>query len=215
MRIINIHSNKHYTASAIILVWMLLCLCGCGKDEDDTVPAYKIDLVEANTNHDGSVASIRFDDGVTYTIDQQITAETADTTYRCMCTYAIDANQKLSVYGLSHVFSANPRPRAEFKTGAYDPVNLTSCWKSGGYLNLWIGLLTTDVGSHRFGFCEDSVVNRDGYQKVYFTLMHGRPQEDAESYTKDLFLSIPLKQYTCDSVCIRVQTYDGWQQIAR
>ena len=210
MSITSIYPHRP-TASAIIFALMLLCLCGCSKDEDDSMPAYKIDLAEIDTDHDGLVTVVRFDNGVTYTVGQKITAETADTTYRCMCTYFVDANQKLSVYGLTHVFSPNPRPRAEFKTFAYDPVNLTSSWKSGGYLNLRIGLLTTDEGSHSFGFCEDSVVNR----KVYITLMHGRPEEDAESYTKDLFLSIPLKQYDCDSVFVRVPTYEGWQQIGR
>ena len=92
------------TASASIFALMLLCLCGCSKDEDDSMPAYKIDLAEIDTDHDGLVTVVRFDNGVTYTVGQKITAETADTTYRCMCTYFVDANQKLSVYGLTHVF---------------------------------------------------------------------------------------------------------------
>ena len=214
MRIMSIHRNLH-TLSTLFFALTLLCLWGCSNDDEETMPAYKIDLVEANTDHDGKVVSVRFDNGATYTVAQEISAEKADTTYRCMCTYAIDANQKLSVYGLSHIFSARPRSRADFKTVAYDPVNLTSCWKSGGYLNLRIGLLTTDEGSHRFGFCEDSVVTRNDCRKVFFTLLHGRPEEDAESYTKDVFLSIPISDYHCDSVCLRVQTYDGWRQLER
>lgn len=214
MNNMSIYHNRQ-VASTILFVLMLFCWFGCSTDEDDAVPAYKIDLVEANTDHDGNVSVIRFDNGKTYTVDQTIAAETADTTYRCMCTYMINANQKISVYGLTHIFSANPRQKADFKAVAFDPVNLTSCWKSGGYLNLHIGLLTTDVGSHRFGFCEDSVVNRSGCQMLYLTLMHGRPEEDAESYTKEIFMSIPLRQYTCDSVCIRVQTYEGWKQVVR
>jgi len=210
MSIMSIFHHRH-TTSAIFFALMLLCLCGCSKDEDDSMPAYKMELAEIDTDHEGRVTVVRFDNGATYTIEQKITAETADTTYRCMCTYIVDANQKLSVYGLTHVFSANPRQRADFKTFAYDPVKLTSSWKSGGYLNLRIGLLTTDEGSHRFGFCEDSVVNR----KVYITLLHARPEKDAESYTKDMFLSIPLKQYDCDSVIVRVSTYEGWQQVVR
>lgn len=206
----SIHKYRS-TAATMIIALVLITMCeGCSKDDDDSLPPYKVDLVEANTNHDGNVTAIRFDNGVTYDISRTIEADTPDTTYRCVCTYEVtDGN--MNVFSLSHIFSAMPRKRADFKTEAYDPVKLTSCWKSGGYLNLKIGLMTTNEGSHKFGFCEESVVNR----KVYFTLMHERPKEDAESFTKDMFLSIPIRQYDCDSVCIRVMTYEGWQQVDR
>lgn len=215
MRKTSIHNHKRTTASIMVAV-LAMCLCGgCSKEEDSAVPAFKMDLVEADTDHEGKVSIIRLDNGTTYNVDQEISTETSDTTYRCMCTYAVDEHQKLHVYGLNHIFSPQPRPKDSFKSVAYDPVDLTSCWKSGGYLNLRIGLRTTDNGAHRFGFCEDSVVMQGGYQKVYFTLLHGRSEEDAESYTENVFMSIPLSQYACDSVCLRVQTYEGWREVVR
>ena len=67
MNNMSIYHNRQ-VASTILFVLMLFCWFGCSTDEDDAVPAYKIDLVEANTDHDGNVSDIRFDNGKTYTV---------------------------------------------------------------------------------------------------------------------------------------------------
>lgn len=210
-------SNNNGVIGMILVTLVGLCLyfISCNSDDDYQVPSYFIDLVEANTNHDTLVTVIKMDNGKTYDVHQSIVAAAPDTTYRCLCTYALDSNQ-ITLYRLEHVYSSYPRKADGFKSHPTDPVKFISSWKSGGYLNLQIGVMTTDAEQHPFGFCEDSITDRGMYKTVYFTLLHQRPNRDNESYTKTMFLSIPLSNYAdCDSFAIRVQTYDGMQQVVR
>lgn len=198
----------------IALIGLCLFFVSCSSD-DTQVPSYYINLVEADTNHDTLVTVIRTDNGTTYNVTQEIKATIPDTTYRCMCSYAVE-DEQFTVYSLSHIFSARPHKAEDFDTLITDPVKFISSWRSGGYLNIQIGVMTTDADYHRFAFCEDSIGDKGAYKTVYFTLLHQRPNKDAESYTEEMFLSIPISSYTdCDSFAISMQTYDGLRQVVR
>ena len=73
-------------------------------------------------------------------------------------------------------------------------------WRSGGYLNLHLGLMTTGVGTHQYAFCQDSV--------GHYSLLHLRPSNDQESYTNDVYMSMPVPE-DVDSLTFSVYTYDG------
>ena len=198
----------------IALIGLCLFFVSCSSD-DAQVPSYYVNLVEADTNQDTLVTVIRMDNGTTYNVTQSIKAATPDTTYRCMCTYAVE-DEQLTVYSLSHIFSARPYKAADLDTLITDPVKFISSWRSGGYLNMQRGVMTTDADYHKFAFCEDSIGDKGTYKIAYFTLLHQRPKKDAESYTDNMFLSIPISSYTdCDSFALSVQTYEGLRQVVR
>jgi hypothetical protein len=73
-------------------------------------------------------------------------------------------------------------------------------------------VLTTGKGTHSFAFCEEGFAdNADGKKIVNVTVLHERPQGDAESYTQDVYMSIPMGDYACqcDSIAVNIPTYQG------
>ena len=73
-------------------------------------------------------------------------------------------------------------------------------------------VLTTGKGMHSFAFCEEGFADSaDGKKIVNVSVLHERPQGDAESYTQDAYLSIPVDGYAgeCDSVAVSIPTYQG------
>ena len=207
------NSAKSFSVMGFLLITLFgVCLFVTSCSSDDVhIPSYYVDLVEADTNLDSLVTVIRKDNGTSFNVTQEIKASVPDTTFRCLCTYSVEDDQ-LTVYSLSHIFSSRPRKAEAFDSLITDPVKFISCWRSGGYLNIQIGVMTTDAEYHRFAFCEDSIADKT----VFFTLLHQRPKKDNESYTKEMFLSIPIVSYTdCDSFAISVQTYEGLRQVVR
>lgn len=183
--------------------------CAC-SDNDNALPAYTTCLVEANANANSIISSIRTDDGTIYSIDNVISANKADTTYRCLATYVPTATG-IQVYSLKAIYSAHPLPASKFRSLPHDPVKFISAWRTDRYINLRISLLTTGLGNHAFAFCADSIgTSATNKQTAYISLLHQRPPEDAESYSEEQFLSIPRAGYqSCDSFAITIHTYDG------
>lgn len=211
----HIHRPTAHTVAAMLatLFVSMACLVSC-SDDDDTLPAYITSLVEINTDAGSNVKSIRTDDGTTYPIHQAISANTADTTYRCLATYTLGTSG-ITLYSLSPVFSAHPKPTADYQSIPRDPVTFVSAWRTDRYVNLRIDILTTGADHHAYGFAHDSTtIAADGKQTACITLLHQRPKADAESYTENVFLSIPLSHYTeCDSFDVNITTYEGDKRI--
>lgn len=212
------NNMKHIT---LLHLLVLIVICSIGivaiscSDNEQSVPSYIVELVEANSDQSGNIVSIRLDNGTTFSINQYISTNTADSTYRCICTYRKEATG-IYLYSLNNVFSQNPRPSNVYKTRPLDPVKLISCWKSDRYLNIKIGVMTGEVDNHAYGFCLDSISNYNDKRIAHFTLLHERPSADTESYTRENFLSMPINRYTdCDSIAISIPTYNGMAQIIR
>ncbi len=206
--------NKDITqkcASAGITMLVAFCLCAviaCDDDEAEQ-PSYITSLVEAYTDGSGNVRSILTDEGNRYAVEQDISTGKSDTIFRCLSTYVL-AESGVTLYSLEPVFSAHPRPATEFHSLPCDPVKFISSWTSDRYVNMRIGVLVTDKHNHAFGFAEDSVAAKNGKRTAFFTLLHQRQDNDAESYTEDMFLSMPRANYQdCDSFVIKINTYDG------
>ena len=189
----------------VACVLMIAC-----EDDDVHYPAYVTDLIEAYTNSDGMVSNIRLDNGRTFRVSQSIKANAADSTLRCLSTY-VENGEDVRLYSITHIFSAHPVKWTEVKERHDDPVKFVSAWRSDRYVNLRIGVMTTKQSGHSFAFCEDSVTtDHDGKTKAYITLLHRQPDDDAESFTEEHFLSIPRAHYEeCDSFVVSMTTYDG------
>lgn len=185
----------------------------CGDDDGAPAPSVRMDFLEANTDAQGVVASLTTDAGSVLTVAQKITADVADTTYRCVCSYVLDAAQRQAdVYSIKHIYSKHPIPASELTERPSDPVKVQSAWKSGGYVNIILGELTTGAEEHVYAFSEDVAPGAaSGSDKAVLTVLHARPEGDAPSYTRDVYLSIPLERYEgiCGSVEVNIPTYEG------
>ena len=191
-----------YIISAIVLAF---CFAGCDDDSDgDYYPSLLTDFVTAETDNNGNVSEVTFDDGAMYNVTKQsISSEMPDTILRCLAIYTKE-DGVCDFYQLKLVFSDEALPADKFKERVTDPVKMVSQWKGRGYVNMHLGVMTTGNGEHGYGFCIDSVVSKT----TYVSLLHKRPEGDAESYTQVVYMSLPLTMET-DSVCLSVNTYDG------
>lgn len=190
-------------------------LVACSDGDDDTgeyIPPYITDLLEVSSNEDGVLTTVTLDDGRTYDVSaQKKVVDAENTIFRCRATYTL-SHEKMTLYGLAAVFVATPEPASSFVVvrngvayygSAYiprDPMKVVSMWKSGGYINLHLGLMTTGKGTHQYAFCEDS--------PGHYSLAHLRPGSDAESYTADVYMSMPIPEGV-EELTFSVQTYDG------
>ncbi len=203
----------------VILVCVTMCVisavvAACDDDED-YVPSYVVELAEANSDEEGRIVSVRFDDGRTYNVDQDFTASLSDWTYRCLCTYSLDG-ESVHIYSLNSVFAQGARPLASYLTYPLDPLKFVSCWKSDRYLNIKVGVMTSGGKAHSYGFSADSVSTANGVNTAYFTLLHKRADNDDEAYTEETYVCMPLSDYSdFDSLVVCIPTYDGIIKVKR
>lgn len=189
----------------ILLATIMLLLVACEKDDESTTPPVIYDFVTAITNSDKVVSNIKTDDGKLWNLSNKITTDVSDSIIRCLCGYA-DEDGIMKVYYIKSLFSNYPVPAERFKIRPTDPVDIVSLWNSGGYVNMHLGIKTTGASSHSFAFSQDSIKDR----RVFVTVIHQQPKDDAESYTGNVYLSMPLTNYADhDSVTICINTYDG------
>lgn len=194
------------------LLPMMLCQCSEGDEDDSTYPSVLTGLVEANTDADQLVTSIRTDEGTVLSISsQQIKASRPDTTYRCLCRYELTGAATARVYSIETVFSALARPKADFHHLPKEPVSVISTWQTDRYINMFFGYLTYGNDRHALAFCEEkTVTDEKGKTTVSVRLLHERPDTDTEAFTQKQYLSLPTYPYaaTCDSVILIVPTAD-------
>jgi len=191
-----------------------LLLLGCSDDDETIYPSLRTELADVKTGSDKTVTTLTFDDGRIYHADRQIKSSSADTTLRCLCSYSIDDDnsaESFKVYSITIVPSSYPKPLSYFKGKRNSPVKLLSLWESARYINAYISYKTTDKGKHSFSFCEDKIeLNEDGRLTAFVSLFHERPSDDAESYTKRLYVSLPKYYYNdkAEFVVLRVGNYE-------
>ncbi|MBO4672819.1 MAG: hypothetical protein J5616_00505 [Bacteroidaceae bacterium] len=200
----------------ILCVAFVVCLVACSDGDDDAggyIPPYITDFLVASTDADGKVVSVRLDDGTTYNVaSQQVDLERKDTLLRCMATYTQEKGKDFKLCSIQSVYSNKPRKATSLYVAIdgklyqdvsllpREPMKVISMWKSGGYLNLHLGLMTTDQGVHQYVFCEDSV--------GHYSLLHLRPAYDGTAYTEHVYLSMPIPE-GLDHFTFTVRTYDG------
>ncbi len=191
------------TYRLVLTIALSLCMVvwtGCAEDDDDEdfqYPDMMTELAEAFTNSSGNVSRILFDSGTEYTPAHNISTNVKDTLFRCVCSYVYDkGSKKINVYNIEGILSAIPRPTDPADEHPTDEVKLLSHWRSQRYLNAYISYKTTDKDKHGFGFSEDEVKHyEDGHTATFVTLLHKRPANDSESYTKRIYVSLPLYYY--------------------
>lgn len=204
--------NKSVAAVLLAMAACASTFTSCDDDSDYEVPSVITEVVCATTNSSKVVNSITLDNGTTYNdIVQQIKADVADTTFRCLATYALNEDNQLKFYQLKHIFSADPVDASKFKEKPHHPIHVISTWKGNEhYANLHVGIMTTNNGKHQFAYSIDSIV---GTTK-HISLVHAREEKDAESYTEKTFISLPLhpEQSQTNATVLHINTYNGWKE---
>lgn len=182
----------------IVVVLMTLSFFGCSDDEDGgDFPSVRTELVEAMTGNDKNVKEIRLDNGKTYNVSQSIGTNTADTIYRCVCSYVYDSlSRKLSVYSLTVVPSSYPIDSKKLPPEQSGPFKLFSTWITNRYINAYLSYQTTSKNPHRFLFVEDSItVHSNGTRCANVRLFHEVPADDPSSYSQKQYVSFPSYYY--------------------
>ena len=203
---------NRYIFGLLCAFCLMACSDGSEDDNGEDLPPYISDLVVLSLDADGRFATVKLDDGSTYDIrSQQLMSEVKDTLLRCLATYTL-VQGKMQVYGMQRVFCSRPMWADSIRVSVNgevhighqylprDPMNVVSLWKSGGYVNMHLTLMTTGKGIHQYAFCEDSV--------GHYSLLHSRPKDDAESYKEHIYLSMPIPNGV-EHLTFSVHTYDS------
>lgn len=197
-----------------LLFCLVLILAGC-KDDDYTVPSYRVDLMCALTDADSVVSHLLLDDGSRYSVGtQRIKASEPNAMIRCLGTFSIDEDSvTVKVYDLLRVSCYAPLPVDSFKVQPHDPVNVVSVWKSGGFVNLCLAPLVDEQGGMKYDFCIDSITHHHDNIAIHASLLFQRRSGSIEAYTHKFYHSIPLESpyypNDYDSIYIHINTYNG------
>lgn len=179
----------------------------------------RADLVDVHVNGDRRVDYVLTDDGDSLRTKTPFTVgwiEKADTTYRALLYYNLKDGH-VEGRSMGQVLVASIKPFGVFKGGVKtDAVHLTSLWRarSGRYLNLRLRVMTgTEEGSENhkqtFGCAADTLVKHaDGRRALHLRLYHDQGGQP-EYYSREVYLSIPLRGVEADTLILSMQTYDG------
>lgn len=192
----------------ILLLTTLLSaasLSSCSDDDNGSrYPSVRTELVEASTNSSKDVVSILLDDGTRYGVSRAISSSTADTVFRCVCTFDDKEGQsEPDIYSIYSIPSGLPLKSSQVEQHKDADYDVISTWITPRYINAFISFKTTGNGQHKIYFIEDSLnENSDGTHTAHVSLVHERPEDDPESYTERTYVSLPLWHYesTADTV---------------
>lgn len=195
-----------------LLLFAMVLFGGCSSD-DAPLENYVFSLAEFTTNSQGLATSIALDNGETLPLSSTISGLKADTLYRIQALYVVQSTQvvlKDYAYVLAPEVKKHSDPNHPF-----DPLNVTTYWKSAHYINLRLGVKGTASGKHYFGFHQTNYVfNSDGSRTMKVHLVHNQ-NNDPLYYTRDTYISLPLRplngllQEGRDSLALSVTTFEG------
>lgn len=179
---------------------ILALLCSCEDVADDyRYPSVITDYACLITEAEGRPKKLNLDNGCTYPIEftdeyneayeQQPTYQ-ADTVYRVITIYELAADSVAYVYSMAPTVSFIPSRLRDGEVLRQDPVYLQSCWCSGGYLNVVIGLKALD-GRHSVDFIDTTPDDMAGKEFTFYHNANG----DVEAYRQNLYGSIPLAPF--------------------
>lgn len=172
-------------------------LSSCGED-DESYPSILTEFVDVHSNLDGVLCQFTTDSEKTFPIANPQTGYKANSIYRCVCGYVLEGNLA-RLYQLSGVYLL----RDSTTCACQDPVSVVSVWRAGHYVNMQLSP-KTQGGTQYWGYSTDSL-NRE---KAYLSLHH-RQNADPLSYSQTVYASLPVDSLECDSIILRIHTFDG------
>lgn len=193
-------------------------VAGCG-DDDDILDNYRFDLCELETDIQGRLAHLRFDDGRILVPTKSYNRLTPDSLYRVLAVYVPTPDGKAEIRQLGAVIS--PLPLIfERQPVVTHPVRVLTVWRTPRYLNLRVAISRSTFEKHIFGFAEEGIEKLDnGKRRLRLRLYHDR-NGDAAHYDEETYLSCPTYPYDhrltrgVDSVTMVVNTPQGEQRFS-
>jgi hypothetical protein len=193
---------------------LALTLAACSGDDDYEYPSVVTRFVEVSTDSEGTCHSLTTDEGRVWPIHQRTGLDglTPDSVYRTVSMYEPLDNGEVQLWTLQKAISPYPKPLDEFKQVCTDPVELTSIWRGGSYLNVVVKAMVKDQ-AHAYHFVDLGILTdeADGHRTLQLMLYHDR-NNDMEGFTRTVYLSVPLAGYAGqlqagDSICFALNTY--------
>ena len=195
-----------FVARVCLLLFVTL-LAACA-DDTETWPPMRADLGLLTTSSEGRAATFLPDGREALRVGSGPAGLAPDSTYRVVATYRTE-NGAAVITGVSTVMVAVPHAYKEEKT---DPLDVSSVWLGGGFLNLRLIVKTRLEGAQYFGFIDRGLVSwPDGRTTVSVQLYHDQ-SGDPVSFSRTAYLSMPLSAFDGvltlgDTIRLRVNTF--------
>lgn len=192
----------------ILLIYVALLLFSCNEEERNTFPPVKLEFLCAGSDAEGNIVKLFTDSGKELEVveDQTNSRLEPNSVQRFVCYYEPFVGQKANVpdqariYSLLSPVSSYPMPPEYFHDGIKtDPLEVVSIWLGGDYLNTVLSVKMQN-GGHQLHFVEESVIvfkNEKENLSVSLRLYHDAGN-DPQSYTRRIYVSIPLDKYRID-----------------
>ena len=197
------------------LIWLMvvaIVFAACSTD-DTPLDNYQLSLAELPTNNYGTANTIGLDTGENLPLSQSITGLTADTIYRIQALYVIQSG-RVALNNYAFVLAPEVKKHSEAYR-IYDPLDVTTCWKTAHYINLRLAVKGSASGKHYYGFHQTGYIyNADGSRTMTVHLIHNQ-NKDPLYYTRDTYISLPLRPLAHlllagrDSLSLSVTTFEG------
>lgn len=195
-----------FVARVCLLLFVTL-LAACA-DDTETWPPMRADLGLLTTSSEGRAATFLPDGREALRVGSGPAGLAPDSTYRVVATYRTE-NGAAVITGVSTVMVAVPHAYKEEKT---DPLDVSSVWLGGGFLNLRLIVKTRLEGAQYFGFIDRGLVSwPDGRTTASVQLYHDQSGDPA-SFSRTAYLSMPLSAFDGvltlgDTIRLRVNTF--------
>lgn len=203
----------------VIFCWMLLLtVTACGDDEYH-YPSVQLEFVTVESRADGTLQRLIPDKGEPLPVSKDRTNSTiaANASRRVLSNYEKVSSGGVSsavIYAVQSLVTPEPKSREEepYKDGVVtDPVDVTSIWASGGYLNLILNLKVKGDVQHIFGMVEEEVIEKSATEKEVTMLLYHNANGDLEWYNRRGYISVPLSKYVVagetEKVTVRFKYY--------
>ena len=194
--------KPHFRLLSFVFSLLPFVLLSCSDDNDDSpYPSIVSEMADCPTNSEGTMMKIVLDNDTELPLSNPQTGLKPNVTYRALAGFALD-NGKVRLYSLKSATLL----RDSTSVAQYDPVHVTSIWRTRRYINLHL-LPKTQGGEQSWGFITDSIVGNHAYLRL-----HHRQETDPTSYSTDVYASLPLKLLEANQFTIRINTFSGTKE---
>ena len=206
--------NVLYAATVSLPLLLLSCATDAYDKGDGKYSMLCAELVEAHANSALQIDFVKTDEGELLNLTKPLQAswiKTPDSLYRALLYYN-KVEEGAEPVNITKVPILLPHRIDTLRT---DPVNLESVWVSTSrrYLNmgiyLMVGATDRDDQLQLIGLNRDTLITHpDDKRTLHLQLFHDQG-DVPEYYSQRFFLSIPTDSIAADTVCLRINTYNG------